>query len=270
MGRGIAIVLSVGILLTVVSTTPGIAVQHYVQVCLRANSAAECPGHVEIDAGGSVAPKKLPSHESVPVSIEVHARVGIEGGGHPPALREGSISVAEGLAIDPVGLPACSLRQLKRSGIGMARRHCRKAIIGSGVAHIGFASSDTTLEAPLTIFNGGTSGGETRVFVHSAIAAPGLMPLVAIGKIARRGDGLTSVWRIPRILEGDGSVLDFRFRVSRRFRSEGRQRSYLAGRCPGRGGLRVNVPKVLFRNDAKDPGVAVSTTLKGSFVAPCS
>lgn len=94
------------------------------------------------------------------------------------------INVAKDMAIDAVGLPACRLRRLEKSGVGTARRLCREAIVGTGEAHIGFASTDTVLKAPLTLFNGGTSGVETRVFVHSAIAVPSLMPLVATGKIS--------------------------------------------------------------------------------------
>jgi hypothetical protein len=167
------------------------------------------------------------------------------------------------------GLPACRLRLLESIGVGMARRQCRKAIVGSGVAHIGVASSETVLKTPLTLFNGGTAGGEVRLLIHTAIAVPGPMPLVSTVKISRRQDGLTSAWRVPRILEGDGSLLDFKLRIDRRFISKGTEHSYLAAKCPA-GDLRANVQKMLFRNEAHTAGEASMTLLKGLFAIPCS
>lgn len=77
------------------------------------------------------------------------------------------------------------------------------------------------------------------------------------------------IWRLPPILEGDGSLLDFRFKVERRFMGKGEEHSYLAARCPN-GDLQASVPKILFRNEARTPGVAATTVLKGLISAPCT
>jgi hypothetical protein len=224
---------------------------------------------VEFEVGGGVVPRKLPSHELAPVGLEIHGKIAMEGGGHPPALHEAIVDIAKNVSIDASGLPACRLQLLESRGTAAARHLCRKAIVGSGVAHIGLASSETTLKAPLTLFNGGTSGGETRLFVHSAIAVPNPLPVVSTVKIQRKYSGLHTIWKIPRTLEGDGSLLDFKFKIERRFMSKGAVHSYLAAKCPDEG-LLVNIPSIAFRNDARAPGMARLTMLKGGFLVPCS
>jgi hypothetical protein len=226
-------------------------------------------GRLEVGFEGSVAPKVLPKGELEPVALEVHGKIALEDGGHPSALREAIVDIPKDVSIDTAELPACPRRRLESGGVAAARRLCRKAIVGSGMAHIGFASSDTTIEAPLTLFNGGSSSGKTKLFVHSAIAASDLMPLVSTVKIQRKYSGLHTIWKLPPILEGDGSLLDFKFRVERRFMSKGSEHSYLTAKCPS-GGLQASAPKILFRNEAHAPGVAATTVLKGLISVPCS
>jgi hypothetical protein len=88
-------------------------------------------------------------------------------------------------------------------------------------------------------------------------------------KIQRKYSGMHTIWKLPPILEGDGSLLDFRFRIERRFMSKGVEHSYLAAKCPD-GALQASAPKVLFRNEAHAPGQAATTVLRGSFSVPCS
>lgn len=77
------------------------------------------------------------------------------------------------------------------------------------------------------------------------------------------------IWKLPPILEGDGSLLDFRFKVGRRFMNKEEERTYLAASCPN-GDLQASVPKILFRNEARTPGLAATTELKGLISVPCS
>ncbi len=111
------------------------------------------------------------------------------------------------------------------------------------------------------------------LFVHSTVAAPKPVPMVGVIKISsagrRKDEGLETVWRLPRIVDGTGSLLDFRFRIKRRFSVGGARHSYAAARCRN-GRLTMNVTKLLFRNQAKTPGVARQTVLKGGIAIPCS
>ncbi len=153
--------------------------------------------------------------------------------------------------------------------VAAARRLCRAAIVGSGMAHIGLAFSEAILKAPLTLFNGGTFNGETRLFVHSAIGAPNPMPVVSSVKIQRKYSSLHSIWRIPRILGEMVHCSTSKFKVERRFVSKGTEHSYLSAKCPDEV-FRMNAASALFRNDARAPGVESAMSLKGHFNVPCS
>lgn len=248
--------------------------QPYVQTCLRATPLY--PGcessHLEVEMGANVAPKKLPEHEIAPVALEMRGVISASNGGHPSALREAHIDFLD-VAIDARGLPACGLRDLQRRRVAAARNFCRKAIVGSGLSHIGFALSGGRVAAPLTLFNGGTEDGVTTLFVHSAVPVPEPVPIVSVLKISAVGrgkdEGLRTIWRLPPIIDGTGSLLDFRFRIERRFSVSGARHSYVAAKCRHRG-LLINVKKLLFRNEAETPGVAAQTVLKGGIAIPCS
>lgn len=81
--------------------------------------------------------------------------------------------------------------------------------------------------------------------------------------------GLQTVWRLPRIVDGTGSLLDFRFRVKRYLAVGGPKHGYIEAQCRN-DGLLVNIKKIFFRNEAKTPGVAAQTVLKGGLAVPCS
>jgi hypothetical protein len=201
----------------------------------------------------------------------MHGEIGTANGGHPSALREAHIDFLN-VAIDATGLPACGLRDLQQRRVAAARNFCRKAIVGRGTSHIGFALSGERVAAALTLFNAGTANGVTTLLVHSAVPVPEPAPVVSVLKISPvngKVDGLRTVWRLPPIIGGTGSLLDFRFRIERRFSARGAGHSYVAARCAD-DGLRVNVKKLLFRNEAKIPGVPAQTTLKGAAATPCS
>ena len=210
----------------------------------------------------------MPRSEFAPVALTIGGTIGTERGGHPAALREAMVTLDRGLKIDTSGLAACPRRRLERLDVAGARKACRKAIVGHGVARVGVASSGSVLRVPLTLFNGGTSAGVTRLFVHSSAGAVG-DPLVAVAQIRHREAGLKATWRLPRMLEGNGSLLGFRLEIKRGFAASGRRHSYLSGRCPD-GLLRVSIPKLTFVNEAQTPGVPSLTVLKGGLAVPCA
>jgi hypothetical protein len=274
MGIRIAFALLIGAGLVSPALGTDAAAQPYTQTC--AVAAQYFPGceseRLEVEMSATVTPKKLPKLEMAAVALELQAVIGT-GGGHPAALREAQIDFV-GVAIDARGLPACRLRDLQRRRVAAARNFCREAIVGSGVSHIGFAQTGERVAAPLTLFNGGAKNGVTTLFVHSVVAAPEPVPMVGVMMISSAGKGkdkgLRTTWRLPRIVDGAGSLLDFRFTIKRRFAAGGTGRhGYVTAKCGNRGVL-AEVTKLLFRNEAKTPGVASQTVLKGVIAIPCS
>lgn len=271
MRKSLVMGLVLGAMLIIVGVATGASEQPYVQTCLRANLLGpSCMERLEFDVSSSVTPRKLPRHEPAPIALEVHGEIGTANGGHPSALREVHVDVDRDVVIDARGLPACGLRDLQRRRVAAARHFCRKAIVGKGMSHVGFALSGGRVAAPLTLFNGGTQDGLTTLFVHTAVAVPEPVPIVSVVKISKvsEDDGLRTIWRLPRIIDGTGSLLDFRFRIERDFWAGREEHSYVAARCED-DRFFVNFKKLLFRNEAKIPGVASMTVLKGGIAIPC-
>jgi hypothetical protein len=231
-------------------------------------------GRLEVEFAADVTPRKLPRHEMAPVALKMHGEIGTSNGGHPSALREVDIDFLD-VVIDAKGLTACGLRDLQLRRVAAARNFCRKAIVGSGMSHIGFALSGGRVAAPLPLFNGGTEDGVTTLLVHSAVPAPEPVPTVSVIKISpvasrdNKDVGLQTVWRLPRIIDGTGSLLDFRFTIKRYLSVGGARHGYIEAQCPN-DSLLVNLKKILFRNEAKTPGVAAQTVMKGGLAIPCT
>lgn len=257
---------TLGATVLLVALSPASVGGNEVATCLRSNPDSCGAGRLDINFGGKLTPRQLPRREFVPIGMTARGAIQTQNGGHFPALREATVSVDNGIRINARGLAVCARPRLESLDAAGARRACRTAVVGHGVARAGITSG-AEVRVPLTLFNGGTSAGVTRLFVHSsAVATDGA--LLAVAQIRRRGNELKATWRIPRILEGDGHLLGFQFQIKRRFAASGGQHSYLLGRCPN-GVLRVGFSKLVFVNETHLPGVASRTFLKSGLAVPC-
>lgn len=238
MRRRLALTLVLGSTLAGIVAIAPAAI--YVPVCLRRPSPTTaasdlCPPLLEFDLAGGIAPKKLPKTEMAPVAINFRSKVHYADGTQPPALEEVTIDFDRNGAIDVTGIPACRRGQLKTQGPSAARRTCRKSIVGTGIAHVGIGASERgPIPLPLTLFNGGAKDGTTTLFIQSSLAAPTPTPIVATVKLKRARKsrfGLQATATIPRLATGQGSILDFRFKVKRLWEYKGMKRSYAKARC---------------------------------------
>lgn len=223
-------------------------------------------------AGVSIGPQTLPKREFAPASAIVFAKVRTTDGTHPSALRELVIGIDRDVKIDARNLPTCRGSRLQVRDPTRVRRDCRSAIVGSGGARFEIAFPDQTpllTSSPITVFNGGTEGGETTLFAHAVVTIPVPAEVIVPMKVSRRGPGLQVVARVPVIASGSGSVLDFRLRLGRSFAYESHPRSLIKARCPD-GKFDVVFSKVTFRNEASVPRVAAQTIMKGRVLAPCT
>ena len=238
--------------------------------CPLSMNASGCPQPLQFHLDATVAPKELPKREFAPVALEVSGEVTADTGTTPPALRELTVEIDKNAAIDARGLPVCPFGSLTKSTAAAARRVCRRSLVGTGVAHIG-APQEEPIRANLSLFNGGTADGVTKLLIHGDLASGAAEPIVSamrIRPVARGHYGLEAAVRIPPILEGSGSVLDFSLRINRRFALQGTKRSYLAARCFDRH-LQAGV-KALFVGEKTTPGNRETTTMGGTVVRPCT
>jgi hypothetical protein len=232
--------------------------------------------NLDAEFGIGVVPNRLSRHERTPVAVKLWGKVATTDGSHPSALREMTIDVDRNVAIDAKGLPVCrpGMRDFRQPS-GTLRKACRGATVGRGKAdfEITFPEQPPAVErSPLTIYNGGVVGGVTTLYAVASInlAVPqAIVTQIKIAKIRKGPYGLRAVAKLPLIAGGSGSLLGFRLKIGRLFGYKRRQKSYVTARCPN-GELKVEFPNVLFRNDARTPGVPSRTILKGAISRPCT
>jgi hypothetical protein len=222
-------------------------------------------------------PRALPRGKPAAVGVGVSGRIERRTRRPASALREGMLSVDKDLEVNVAGLSTCGYRRIASRDTSDARRVCRAAVVGSGEAtvELAFPGGDSVepLAVRLFVFNGGLRAGVMRFFIHAFVPRPLKQALVAPvmveKKRVRKGSvGWRAVVKVPRIAKGYGALTDFRLRLKRLFFRRGERMSFLSARCPD-GEFRLQLPKLLFRNEAKLPGVPPRTILRGGLRVPC-
>ncbi len=92
------------------------------------------------------------------------------------------------------------------------------------------------------------------LLIHTYITVPVPAAIVTTVTITRSGSGIKSVAKIPQIVGGSGSAIDFNFKLGKTYSYKGKKVGYFEAKCPT-GAFKVEVPKVLFKNEAHIPGV---------------
>jgi hypothetical protein len=229
-------------------------------------------GNLITTFSGSASPKALPKNDYAPVTTNVSGKIETSDGTHPSALREVVFDIDKDVKINVKGLPACKPGQLEARDTKSALKVCGDTVLGSGGAHVEIAFPEQKpilVNSPLTVFNGGESGGKVKLLIHVFITVPVPAAVVTQVTIQKKGTGIHSIAKIPVAVGGSGSAIDFKFKVGRTYTYKGKKVGYGEAKCPD-GKFKVSVPKILFKNEAKIPGVAPTTTLKGSLLVPCT
>jgi hypothetical protein len=265
MRRGLILVLTLlAVALGVVSTASG------VEVCLRM-SCSGLPTLVPTFVGG-VRPKRLPKSEYVPAIANVFGKVSTSDGTLPPALREAVVDIDKDVKVNAKGYPVCKVGGLDIRDPNVAKKACRNTILGEGKAEFEIAFPEQgpiEVSSPVTIFNGGEKGGKVTLLIHATIPVPAPTEIVATITITRKGRGIHTVAKIPVISGGSGSLLGFNFKLGKTYSYKGKKVGYFEAKCPD-GVFKVNVPSVIFKNEAHTPGQESAFNLKGSQTVPCT
>jgi len=228
-------------------------------------------GNLVVTLGGDISPKAMPKRDYVPITSTIFGKIDTTDGAHPSALREAVVDVDKDVKINAKGLPACRGGQLAARDTRSAKKVCGATTVGSGVAHVEIAFPEQPpilVRSPITVFNGGESGGKVRLLIHVFITVPVPAAIVTQVIITRRGSGVHTVSRVPVAAGGAGSAVDFKFKLGRTFTHRGRRVGFFEARCPD-GRFNVRSPKVVFKNEAKVPGAAPRTVIAGKVALPC-
>jgi hypothetical protein len=197
--------------------------------------------------------------------------------GPPVALREASAVVDKDVDVRIEGLPPCNrggprIPIRRPDELRRIERRCEDAIVGRGRVDISIAFpglEPISVSSRVALFNATTQGGGIRLIAAAEIKVPSPRLLAATIEIRRHpARGWTAQVKVPVIAGGSGAITRFRLNVGRKFTYRGERRSFLSARCPD-GVFKLTLPKLLFRNEARIPGVAAQTVLKGGLAIPC-
>jgi hypothetical protein len=228
-------------------------------------------GNLQVTFGGGIHQRTLPKHKFEAFKHTIFGTIETTDGTHPSAFRELVLDVDKDVKINTKGFPVCRADQLEARDTKSAKRVCGKTIIGEGKATAEIAFPEQTpikVLSPLLVFNGGERGGKVTLLVHTFITVPAPAAIVTTVTIQRKGTGVHAIAKIPVIAGGSGSAVSFRFTLGKTYRYERKQVGYFEARCPD-GVFKVRSKKALFRNEARTPGVAAQTVLKGGVGVPC-
>lgn len=228
-------------------------------------------GNLVLTFGGTTVPKQLPKRRYAPVKTVIFGKIATSDGTHPSALRESVVRIDKDVKLNVKGLPVCKPGQLTARNTSAANRVCGKTVLGKGLAHAQIAFPEQApikVRSPITVFNGGGNAKRSKLLIHTFLTVPVPAAIVTQVTIRKRGTGVHAVAKIPVIAGGSGSVLDFRFKLGRSYKFKGRRMHYSMAKCPD-GVFRATTPKTLFKNEARIPGVAAQTVLKGGLGVPC-
>jgi hypothetical protein len=187
-------------------------------------------GNLRFTFNGGFSPSKLPKKKLANITLQASGKIETKDGTHPPALKEVILESDKNGTIDTKGVPVCKSGQLQSRDTKGAEKACGKSIIGTGTTEVEIAfpeQSPIPVKSKLLVFNGGTAGGKTTLFIHAYITVPtpaAIVTTVKIKKIHKGRYGLLSVASIPKIAGGSGSVKSFSLSV-------GKQHTLFA-KCP--------------------------------------
>jgi hypothetical protein len=187
-------------------------------------------GNLRLTFNGGFTPKALSKTKLTPITLTASGQIRTLDGSHPPAMKEFVLETDKNGAIDVEGLPVCKSSQLQSQDTKHAEAICKSAIIGSGqaTASISFPeSAPIPATSKIVVFNGGSKGGTTTLYIHAYLTIPApaaIVTTVKITKIHNGRYGLKSVASIPKIAGGSGSLTDFNLTINKK--------GVLSAKCP--------------------------------------
>lgn len=228
-------------------------------------------GNLIVTFGGTVSPKAISKTKYTPITANIFGSIKTDDGTHPSAFREAKVSIDKDVKVNVKGYPVCKSSQLQAQDTAAAKKVCGSAILGEGFADAEIAFPEQKpikVHSPLIVFNGGQQGGKTLLLIHTFITVPVPAAIVTTVTIQKKGTGLYSIAKIPVIVGGSGSAIDFSFKLGKKYSYKGKKMSYLEATCPD--GVFKTTAEALFKNEAHVAGVPATTTAKGKVAVPCT
>jgi hypothetical protein len=244
-------------------------------LAIRATQAAVLQsGNLRLTLLSQVQPHLLPRTEKAPIAVFVSGHVDTVKQGVPPQLQGLTIRVNRHGEINTAGLPICDLRQIQPSTTDRAVSACGPALVGSGQfwAHIVLPGQEPyPTHGRLLVFNG-KKKGRPAILAHIYTANPFATSFVIPFVIDRLGNGgpygMQLSASLPRSLGEWGYVDRIKLTLRRKYRVDGRQKSYFNANCPATPGTRSATFQLAqadftFGGESLTVGVPKSCGVKG-------
>lgn len=214
-------------------------------------------------------PHALPRDRDAPVTVALNGLVWTADGSRPPQLRAMSIAVNRYGRLSTVGLPVCPTRRLESTSSETALAICRDALVGHGRfgAIVDFPDAKFPVEGRMLAFNS-RQRGKPAIALHVYGTNPVETTLVlpfAIEHPERGRYGTVISTRIPRIASDLGYVTELSLTLGRRYRHDGKARSFISARCAAPAGF----PGAIFNFAKGSFSFANGQTLRTTLVRDC-
>jgi hypothetical protein len=190
-------------------------------------------------------PRALPRDRLAPISVSFSGRISAVNGASPPRVRRLSIAFNRRGRVSARGLPVCRAGELQSVRTGTALGRCRGSLLGRGqfAAFVDFTTGGFAVQGPALAFNG-RSGGRPVILLHVFVSSPVQAALVLVMKVSHpsKGEfGTVLSTTVPTLAGGAGYLTGLSLTLNRRYRFEGRARSFLSASCDAAAGFSVAV-----------------------------
>jgi hypothetical protein len=193
-------------------------------------------GNLRVSFDSRLLPRSLPRERPAPVTVSLDGSVSTVDGTRPPQLREMTVAVNRAGLISAIGLPICRAPELQQTSSDAALDNCRPALVGSGhfSANVDFPGAPLIpARGRLLAFNSRIKG-KPAMLLHLFGSSPVRAAFVLPFKISHRrhGDfGAVFSTKIPELASDLGYVTDIEMTIGRKYRYEGKPRSFISASC---------------------------------------
>ena len=185
---------------------------------------------------GSIAPKYLPRHRPVPVSLELEGSIRATDGSPTPRLSSIGIEFGASGGLETAGLPVCPRARLRNATSLQALQRCGSALVGNGtiVTEAPLSAEDPLLARARALAFNGRMGGRPAVWVHAYSTSPPVSFVLPffIRTVRTGAYGIRLHAPLADALGPWPRLRSFRLLLGRRYRAHGVTRGYLNASCP--------------------------------------
>lgn len=232
-------------------------------------SAVTAPDGNAQAVGALLKPKKLYKNKFTPAALEVTTRLSnaTRAGNVPVPTTNVVIDFDKNTKVFSKGYPTCQASKLQNVSTEVARRECKKAIIGTGHAEalLPVGANVFNVKQEVTAFNGVPKGGKPVILLHTYGTDPIQTALVLTGVVSnynKQGYGPRLDVEVPLIAGGTGALTYFNVTVDKKYTYKGKKVSYIQGKCPASKKLKTRSVFTFLDNETANPTYKASCAQK--------